>query len=154
MDEELKMCIALLYGDELPIAKQVDDPIPPELACDYGKILAARKLGVSLESIVAEAALCRCALTNDEDDRVRVECLQQLLNNRSHLLDAVLFGLLFDRDEEMRLAAIEGLALNRSANLKRAASVVTNDESERVRELMSKICSGQTISLYFLDVPT
>lgn len=153
MDEEFKMCIALLYGDELPIVKRDDDPISPDLASDYGKILAARKLGESFESIVSEAALCRCALTNDEDDRVRVECLQQLLNKRSHLLDAVLFGLLLDQDEQMRLAAIEGLTLNQSTNLKRAASIVATDESERVRELMAKICSGQPISLYFLDAP-
>jgi HEAT repeat protein len=152
MDEEIQMCFSLLRGDELPIVKPVDDPISPQLASDYGKILTARKLGAALKSIITEAALCRCALTNDEDDRVRVECLQQLLNHRSHLLDAVLLGLLFDPDEEMRLAAIEGLALTRSANLKHAASIVANDKSERVRESMANISSGHPISLYFLDV--
>ncbi|WP_442483774.1 hypothetical protein [Aeoliella sp. SH292] len=153
MREELSLCLRLLHGDEL-LTSRSDGIIPIDLADGYGKVLAARELGKSLNSAAGQAALCRSAFAANEDDRVRIECVQQLLNNHSPLLETVLFGLLFDDDELMRLTAIEGLALSRSHEIAIAAAIVARDESIRVRELMERVLNGDAIDLFHLDPPT
>jgi hypothetical protein len=154
MQKEIQLCTHLLNGDDKQTPSYVDNPISPELANDYGKFFAARKLGESLETIVGEAALCRCALTSAEDDRVRVECIQQLLNNKSSLVEGTLFALLLDCDEDMQSAALEGLILAKSSHLDLAASIISGNESARINELMSMSLAGEPVDLYHLDVPT
>lgn len=153
MSEELQFCRTLLCEEEGLYPVYANASLSPELAGDYGRIIAAQNLGKSLQTIAGEAVLCRIALTTDEDDRVRKECVQQLLNNESQFLEVVLFGLLFDDDEEMRLAAIEGLVLMKSGNIQLAASIVANDKSRKVRKLIEVATTGMSIDLYHLDPP-
>jgi hypothetical protein len=152
--DEFRLCIELLRGCSGNLLRYGDDPIPPEVADTYARHIAARELGSLPKSIVIEAAWCRSALTASEDDRVRVECIQQLLNSRSTLLEAVLFGLLFDADHEIRIASIEGLHLMRSANLELAARLLSYDQNVAVRDLANRAAAGDDIDLYHLDLPT
>lgn len=152
--QTIQLCHDLLFGSSTEVARYQDDPISPELSSDYGKLIAARKLGKLPRSIIVDSAFCRAALSSTEDDRVRLESLQQLLNSGSALLDGVLFALLFDTDEEMRRAAVEGIALSRRESLPLALEVLGNDDSDAICMLAKQALTGQPIELYWLDSPS
>lgn len=150
---EIELCYELIRGSQEVPNHYTDDPIPASLSIDYGKRIAAEELGALPRSIVIDAALCRAALTSNEDDRVRTEAVQQLLNSRSHLLEGVLFALLFDDDPEMRKAAVEGLVLARSDNLTLALAVLSDDKADPVYTLAARAANGEDIEVYQLDHP-
>ena len=154
MKQTIQLCLDLLFGSSPEVARYQDDPISPELASDYGKLIAAKKLGECPRSIIVDSAFCRSALSSTEDDRVRIESLQQLLNSGSDLLEGVLFALLFDADEEMRRAAVEGITLSRRENLPLALEVLGHDESDAICMLAKHAITGQPIELYWLDSPS
>jgi hypothetical protein len=104
--------LLLKYGRELLTSHVSDlpfyaeDPIPIEVATTYARLLAAQTIGQEFSgNPFAEAILIRSTLASDDDDRVRVEALQQLLDTSSTHAESVMLALLLDSDEELRLAA-------------------------------------------------
>ena len=127
--------------------------IPEVHLAAYARIAAAKDLGKEMPNSFAAAALARVALAQDEDDRVRVECVQQLLNSNFTGLELVLLALLFDEDDLMIVTAIEGLVLTHSPLLATVSSLLANSTSKSVRETAMRDLPNGDILLYHLDPP-
>lgn len=151
----VQLCTELIGGCSEESLNDSSPPMPPYLLDVYFRINSAKELAKHPDSIMATAALVRSALTTNEDDRIRIESVQQLLNTGSPFVEIVLFGLLFDKDEVMRQTAVEGLVLFRSKNLELALSVVSDDELKDVPDTVKKALAGDydSIKLYRLDPP-
>lgn len=151
----VQLCRELLWGCSEELLQDNSPPMPPDLLDVYYRINSAKELAKHPRSIITEAAFLRSALSANEDDRIRIESVQQLINAGSPFIEAALFGLLFDEDEEMRLTAAEGLALMRSMNLELALEIISEDEFREIPDLLRKALEGNydSIKLLHLDPP-
>jgi HEAT repeat protein len=147
----LKYCRELALGIvDLPF--YANPPIPHDLAVVYARRIAAQEIAKHFPNDpVGEAVLVRAALASEDDDRVRVEALQQLIVIGSSHAQSVMLALLFDQDEELRIAALEGLAIVKSPLLDRAAMLLVDDCSDDVSTLAQQIMNSEEIPLYKLD---
>ena len=147
------LCRRLVRGgfDDLPQPR--DCPVPAEQVLDYAKQLLVKDLAAKLPSVVIEAAFSRIALTASESDNLRFDCIQELLNSGSAMAEPVLFGLLLDDDEEMRIAGLEGLVLLSTNRISIALELLSRDDSKTVRQLVKQIEHGDSIPLIHIDPP-
>ncbi|QDT80800.1 hypothetical protein Mal35_42750 [Gimesia maris] len=151
----VRLCTELLWGCSEESLNDSSAPMPPYLLDVYSRINTAKELANHPMSIMVEAALLRSALTANEDDRIRIESVQQLLNIGSPFAEVVLFGLLFDEDEELRQTAVEGLVLIQSKNMELALSIISDDEFTEIPDTVRKALAGNhdSIKIYNLDPP-
>ena len=127
--------------------------IPSSHMVVYSKIEAAEILGSVVDNPFACASLIRGSISQSEDDRVRVACVQQLLNGRVQGVEYVLLSLLFDEDEEMVKTGIEGLILINSDILKRYSHIFESSPHSLVRVSVAKFLKGEDTPIYKLDLP-
>ncbi|WP_417388348.1 HEAT repeat domain-containing protein [Gimesia sp.] len=154
-DQVIQLCKELLRGCSEESLDNNSSPMPSYLLDIYFRVNFAKELANHPMSIMISATLLRSALTANEDDRIRIESVQQLLNTDSPFVELVLFGLLFDEDELMRETAVEGLAVIRSQNLELALSIISDDEFTEIPDTLRKALAGEydSIKLYHIDPP-
>lgn len=150
---ELDVCLELLGKTKVTPPDIPNPPIPEYLFDDYVRMLAADEVAKFPMSPLIEAVVCRAALTENEDDRVRTECVQRLMDSQCKSLETVLLGLLFDKYSDLRRTGLEGLFLIRSESLELAIDILDKDDSPRIKKLVHQIKNGQEIELYHLDAP-
>ena len=150
----LKLCREVITGvvDNMPCDPDV--PVPSDLVATYYRRDAAEDIGKNFcGHLFGEAALLRGALTGNDDDRVRIECLQHLVNNESTFAEIAFLALLLDDDPLLRLAALEGLVIIKSPHRDEAARLLKNDSDEDTATTAGTILAGRTIRLCELDAP-
>src|SRR5262245_24528586 len=98
-----------------------DGVVPSYLQGGYHRASAADELAAShLEDRHALGALLHSALT-DPERLVRDRCIRALVESKCEHLDVMLVAFTFDSDEEIRLLALEALAVAGYAVLRSVA---------------------------------
>src|SRR5687767_9332543 len=108
---------------QLPNRPNVEDGVVPSyLQAGYHRASAADELAVKhLQDYHALGALLHSAMT-DPERLVRDRCIRALFESKCQGLDVMLVAFTFDADEEIRLLALEALALTDCAALPSVAA--------------------------------
>lgn len=149
MAEDLKhlwttadLAAALLHGTRLPGEPDGPPPWPVYLDHTYRRQTAAQVLGER----AGHSADCLGPLlyvaAHDEDEDVRLRCLEQVFASGWVGLDAFLVAMTFDAMDSVRQLALEGLALREFPSLHAVATRLLNDPDSGIREQAAGMLTG------------
>lgn len=124
--------------------------VPDYLQPGYRRATAADEIAERYSSDPqALGALLNSALT-DPERLVRDRCIRGLIDSKCESLDAMLVAFLFDSDEEIRLLALEALAVSQTAVAQRVAEWLQSDSDQYVAELAQKLLNGEKWLRYLI----
>jgi len=125
---------ALIHGSRLPGEPQGPPPWPDYLDHTYRRQSAARFLGKR----AATSAECLGPLVlvaaRDEDEKVRLACLEVLFGSGWAGLEAFMVALTYDPSDEIRRLALEALGLMGAASQLPVARRMLDDRDREIRE--------------------
>lgn len=129
----------------------VDDGIVPSyLQGGYHRASAADELAANyLADRQALGALLHSALT-DPERLVRDRCIRALVESKCDDLDVMLVAFTFDPDEEIRLLALEALAVAGYAVLRSVSERMQGDSDENVSGLAAKLLACEEWCRYMI----
>ena len=138
------LAAALLHGTRLPGEPTGPPPWPDYLDHTYRRQSAARFLGKR----AAGSAECLGPLVfvaaHDEDEEVRLVCLEVLFGSGWSGLEAFMVALSFDSSDEVRRLALEALGLLGAASQLPIARRLLEDRDPEIREKVRAMLADES----------
>jgi HEAT repeat protein len=134
---------ALLHGTRLPGEPDGPPPFPQYMLHGYRRESAARDLGKR----AVDAPECLAPLvfvaTHDDDEDLRLVCLQQLFEVGWPGLEAFMLAMTFDPSAKVRRLALEALGLREFPSTSSAANRMLADSDAEISEKARAMLAGE-----------
>ncbi len=135
---------ALLHGTRLPQEPVGPPPWPVYLDTTYRRQTAAEILGER----AGQSSECLGPLlyvaAHDEDEEVRLRCLEKVFASGWTGLEGFLVAMTFDSLESVRQLALEGLALREFPSLAAVAARMVGDPDADIQEQATAMLAGRS----------
>jgi HEAT repeat protein len=128
------LAAALLHGTRLPGEPVGPPPFPDYLAITYRRQSAAHFLGKRAKRAAECLGPLLFVAAHDEDEGVRLTCLEQLFGSRWAGLEEFMVAMSFDPANEVRRLAIEALGLMEADSQLPVARRLMADSDSEIRE--------------------
>ncbi len=135
---------ALLHGTRLPGEPDGPPPWPHYLDRTYRRQTAAQILGERVVHSVDCLGPLLYVAARDEDEDVRLRCLERVFASGWVGLEGFLVAMTFDAMDCVRQLALEGLALSECQSLHTAADRLVNDPDPDIREQAAGMLAGDS----------
>ena len=144
------LAAALLHGTRLPGEPAGPPPWPVYLDNTYRRQTAAQVLGERAGNSVDCLGPLLYVAAHDEDEEVRLECLEQVFASSWVGLEAFLVAMTFDAMDSVRQLALEGLALREFPSLHTVAARLAKDPDPDIRGQAAGMITGGSWSRWRL----
>lgn len=136
------LAAALLHGTPLPGEPDGPAPWPDYLDATYRRQTAAAVLGRRAAASPACFEPLAIVAAREDDEDVRLRCLEQLFEAGYPQLEPLFVALSGDALDSVRQLALEGLALLDAPSLGAVAARLASDTDPEIRAQATAIASG------------
>ena len=145
---------ALLHGTRLPGEPAGPPPWPQYLDHTYRRQSAAAVLGKRAREVPECLGPVVFVAAYDDDEDVRLRCLEQLYESGWPGLEAFMLAMTYDPLEEVRRLALEALGLREFPSRLSAATRMTEDADPEIREKARAMLAGESWEIWRITAAT
>jgi hypothetical protein len=144
------LAAALLHGTRLPGEPTGPPPWPDYLDVTYRRQTAATVLGRRAGRSPDCFGPLAFVAGRDDDEDVRLRCLEQLFEAGYPFLEGLLVALSYDPADRVRQLALEGLGLRDYPSLRAVAERLAGDPDPDIRVQAASMLAGESWPLWRL----